>query len=124
VAAGPKFVLPDNPARTTSDPDEGATTMKIGLLAHIEAKPEYADKVEAMLRDAVTLAEQEAHTITWFSFRSGPTTFGVFDTFDDEDGRQAHLDGQIAAALMSAAETMLASPPDIRPVDLLAVKVP
>jgi quinol monooxygenase YgiN len=98
--------------------------MKIGLLAHIEAKPEYADEVEAMLRGAVTLAEQEAQTVTWFAFRSGPTTFGVFDTFEGEDGRQAHLNGPIAAALMSAAETMLASPPGIRPVDLLAVKVP
>ncbi len=98
--------------------------MKYGLLAHIEAKPEYADQVEAMLRGAAPLAEQEARTVTWFAFRSGPTTFGVFDTFDDEDGRQAHLSGQIAAALMTAAETMLASPPDIRPVDLLGVKVP
>jgi quinol monooxygenase YgiN len=98
--------------------------MKFGLLAHIEAKPEYADKVEALLRDAVQLAEQEQHTVAWFAFRESATTFGVFDTFNDEQGRQAHLTGQIAAALMGAAETMLASPPEIRPVDVLAVKVP
>jgi quinol monooxygenase YgiN len=97
--------------------------MKIGLLAHIEAKPEYADKVEAMLRDAVALAEQEQQTVTWFSFRQDATTFGVFDTFDDEQGRQAHLQGPIAAALMEAAETMLSSAPSITPVDLLGVKV-
>jgi quinol monooxygenase YgiN len=98
--------------------------MKFGLLARIEAKPEYADKVEALLRDAVQLAEEEQHTVAWFAFRESATTFGVFDTFNDEQGRQAHLNGQIAAALMGAAETMLASPPEIRPVDVLAVKVP
>jgi quinol monooxygenase YgiN len=98
-------------------------TMKIGLLARIEAKPEYADKVEAMLRDAVKLAEQEQQTVTWYSFRQGATTFGVFDTFDDEQGRQAHLQGPIAAALMEAAETMLSSAPVITPVDLLGVKL-
>jgi quinol monooxygenase YgiN len=97
--------------------------MKMGLLARIEAKPEYADKVEAMLRDAVELAEQEQQTVTWFSFRQDATTFGVFDTFNDEQGRQAHLQGPIAAALMEAAKTMLSSAPVITPVDLLGVKV-
>jgi quinol monooxygenase YgiN len=97
--------------------------MKIGLLARIEAKPEYADKVEAMLRDAAALAEQEQYTVTWYSFRQDATTFGVFDTFDDEQGRQGHLQGRIAAALMEAAQTMLVSGPVITPVDLLGVKV-
>lgn len=97
--------------------------MKIGLLARIEAKPEYADEVEAMLRDAVELAKQEQHTVTWFSFRQDATTFGVFDTFNDEHGRQGHLEGRIAAALMGAAETMLSSAPVITPVDLLGVKI-
>ncbi|MFJ8633202.1 putative quinol monooxygenase [Streptomyces sp. NPDC093568] len=96
----------------------------LGLLARIEAKPEYADKVEALLRDALRLAEQEDHTVTWFAFRQGATTFGVFDTFADEDGRKGHLQGRIAAALMDAAETVLSEAPDIRPVDLLAVKLP
>ncbi|MFF7242260.1 putative quinol monooxygenase, partial [Streptomyces collinus] len=94
--------------------------MKIGLLARIEAKPEHADEVEAMLRDAVKLAEAEQHTVTWFAFRKDATTFGVFDTFNDEAGRQGHLQGQIAAALMGAAETLLTAPPVITPVDLLA----
>ncbi|MFI2346789.1 putative quinol monooxygenase [Streptomyces sp. NPDC019443] len=98
--------------------------MNIGLLARIEAKPEYADKVEAMLRDALQLAREEEHTVTWFSFRESATAFGVFDTFEDERGRSGHLQGRIAAALMEAAETMLSSAPDIRPVDLLAVKIP
>lgn len=98
--------------------------MNIGLLARIEAKPEYADKVEAMLRDALELAREEEHTVTWFAFRESATSFGVFDTFEDEQGRSGHLQGRIAAALMEAAETMLSSAPDIRPVDLLAVKLP
>ncbi|WP_328669948.1 antibiotic biosynthesis monooxygenase [Streptomyces sp. NBC_00322] len=98
--------------------------MNIGLLARIEAKPEYADKVEALLRGALQLAREEEHTVTWFAFRESATTFGVFDTFENEEGRTGHLQGRIAAALMEAAETMLSSAPDIRPVDLLAVKLP
>ncbi|MFJ7072347.1 putative quinol monooxygenase [Streptomyces sp. NPDC098781] len=97
---------------------------KLGLLARIEAKPEYADQVAALLSDALRLAEQENHTVTWFAFRQSATTFGVFDTFADEEGRKGHLEGKIAAALMEAAGTMLSEAPDIRPVDLLAVKLP
>lgn len=96
--------------------------MKIGLLVRIEAKPEHADEVAAMLRGAQELAEQEQGTAAWFSFRENDTTFGVFDTFDDEQGRQAHLNGQIAAALGEAAKTKLSAPPVITPIDLLGVK--
>ena len=98
--------------------------MKFGLLVRIEAKPEHADEVEAMLRGAQELAEQEAGTVVWFAFRENATTFGVFDAFDDEEGRRAHLMGQIAAALGEAAETKLSVPPVIAPVDLLGTKVP
>jgi quinol monooxygenase YgiN len=98
--------------------------MKIGLLVRIEAKPEYADKVEALLRGAQELAEQEQGTVSWFAFRQDATTFGVFDTFNDEQGRQQHLEGPIAAALGQIAQTMLSSAPVIAPVDLLGVKVP
>ncbi|MEU4497176.1 antibiotic biosynthesis monooxygenase [Streptomyces sp. NPDC023998] len=98
--------------------------MNIGLLARIEAKPEYADKVESLLRDALQLAREEEHTVTWFAFRESATVFGVFDTFENEEGRAGHLQGRIAAALMEAAETMLSAAPDIRPVDLLAAKLP
>ena len=97
--------------------------MKVGLLVRIEAKPEYADEVEAMLRGAQELAEQELGTVTWFSFRENATTFGVFDTFEDEQGRQAHLTGRIAAALGEAAQTKLSVPPVIVPIDLLGTKV-
>ena len=97
--------------------------MKVGLLVRIEAKPEFADEVEAMLRGAQELAEQEEGTVTWFAFRENATTFGVFDTFEDEQGRQAHLSGPIAAALGEAAKTKLSAPPVIAPIDLLGVKV-
>ena len=97
---------------------------KIGLLARIEARPEHAEKVGELLREARELAEQEGSTVTWFAFRQDATTFGVFDTFEDEKGRTAHLEGRIAAALTEAAPTMLASAPDIRPVDVLAAKLP
>jgi quinol monooxygenase YgiN len=97
--------------------------MKFGLLVRIEAKPEFADEVEAMLRGAQELAEQERGTVAWFAFRESATVFGVFDTFDDEQGRQAHLSGQIAAALGEAAKTKLSVPPVIAQVDLLGSKV-
>lgn len=96
----------------------------IGLLARIEAKPEHADDVARMLTEAVHLAEEEKRTLTWFAFRENATTFGVFDTFESEEDRAGHLRGRIAAALMGAADTMLVAAPDIRPVDLLAVKLP
>jgi quinol monooxygenase YgiN len=97
--------------------------VKVGLLVRIEAKPEYADEVAAMLRGAQELAEQEPGTVTWFAFRENATTFGVFDTFEDEQGRLAHLSGRIAAALGEAAQTKLTAPAVIAPVDLLGTKV-
>jgi quinol monooxygenase YgiN len=96
--------------------------MKIGLLVRIEAKSEYAGQVEAALRGAQELAEQEQGTVAWFAFRQDATTFGVFDTFNDEQGRQQHLEGPIAAALGEIAQTMLSSAPIITTVDLLGVK--
>ncbi len=97
--------------------------MKFGLLVRIEAKPEYAGEVEKGLRDAQELVLQEQGTVAWFSFRQDSTTFGVFDTFESEDDRQAHLNGEIAAALGQMAGTMLSSAPVIAPVDLLGYKV-
>jgi quinol monooxygenase YgiN len=97
--------------------------VKLGLLARIEAKPEHAEEVAELLAGATPVAEQEGNTVTWYAFRLDATTFGVFDTFADEAGRVAHLQGRIAAALADAAETKLVTPADIRPVDLLGVKV-
>ena len=97
---------------------------KVGLLVRIDARPEHAEEVQGLLRDALQLAREEAGTVTWFAFQEGPTTFGVFDTFEDEEGRGSHLQGRIAAALMEIAPTMLATAPDIRQVDILAAKLP
>ena len=96
--------------------------LKFGLLARLEAKPGKEADVEAMLSAARPLAQAEAATRTWYAFKLGPSTFGIFDTFDDEVGRQAHLDGEIAKALMANADALLAKPPQIEKVDLLAVK--
>ena len=92
-------------------------------MVRIEAEPEYADEVEALLRGAQELAEQEQGTVTWVAVRESATTFDTFDTFEGEQGRQAHLGGRIAAALGEAAQTKLSAPPVIAPVDLLGVKV-
>ena len=95
---------------------------RYGLLARLDAKPGMEAEVEALLAGALPLARAEAATRTWYAFRSGTSTFGIFDTFDDEAGRQAHLDGEIAKALMANADRLLASPPRIEKIDLLASK--
>jgi quinol monooxygenase YgiN len=92
------------------------------LQATLEAKPEKADDVEAFLESARSMAEQEEKTSTWFALRFDETTFGIFDTFPDEDGRQAHLDGDIAAELLANADELLASEPEIEEVEVLAAK--
>lgn len=95
----------------------------LSLLARIEAKPGKEAEVEALLRSAVGIAVEEQQTVHWFALRMGPTTFGVFDTFADEAGRKAHLEGRIAAALMAKAPELLASPPVIEHVDIIGAKV-
>ena len=95
---------------------------KFAILARVEAKPGKEAEVLAFLKSALPLAEAEADTVRWYALQLGPTTFGIFDTFETEDGRKAHLAGQIAAALMEHASALLASDPIIEMVDLLAVK--
>ncbi len=96
--------------------------VKYALLARVEAKPGKEEAVENFLKSALPLAEDEKDTIEWFALKIGPSTFGIFDTFNDEDGREAHLAGKIAAALMEHADELLAKPPVIEKVELLAVK--
>jgi quinol monooxygenase YgiN len=96
--------------------------VKVGIVALLEAKPGKEEEVAALLRSAQALAVQEAGTVVWYAFRSGPSSFGIFDAFADESGRNAHLAGQIAAALMAKAPDLLSQPPDIRKVDVLASK--
>jgi len=96
--------------------------MKLGIVALLEAKPGKEAALSDLLKSAQALAVQESGTVVWYAFQSGPHSFGIFDAFADEAGRTAHLEGRIAAALLGRADELLASPPDIRKVDLLAVK--
>ena len=95
----------------------------VGLLATLVAKPGKEDELGSFLSSALPLAEAEPETTAWFAIRIDQATFGIFDVFPGEDGRQAHLDGKIAAALMARADELLAAPPDIKPIDLLAAKL-
>ena len=96
--------------------------MKYAIVAHLEAKPGKENEVAELLIGARSLAVAEAFTRTWYAWRTGPTSFGIFDTFDDEAGRKQHLSGKIAVALMGKADELLASPPDLRMADILAAK--
>ncbi len=95
----------------------------IAILANIEAKPEHAADVEALLKGAIELANKEAGTTTWFAFKLSATRFGIFDTFANDEGRQAHLDGDIAKALLGKADEWLSQAPDILMADVLAAKL-
>jgi quinol monooxygenase YgiN len=92
------------------------------FVARIEAKPDKADNVAALLTGALPLAEAEPGTVAWYATRTSPTTFWIFDTFGSEDARQAHINGEIAAALMANADDLLATPPEILAADVLASK--
>ena len=92
----------------------------VGLLVRLEAKPDKAEDVAGFLAGALDLVREEPETSTWFAVRLGPTTFGIFDTFPDDNGRQAHLAGRVAAALMENAPALLAADPVIERVDVLA----
>ena len=93
------------------------------LFARLEAKPGKEDEVAAFLMQGLQLAGQETTTPVWFALRLGPTTFGVFDAFNDETALQRHLDGPIAQALMQNAPALLASPPAIERIEVLGAKV-
>lgn len=95
---------------------------KLALLARLEAKPGKEQLVADFLKSALPLAEAEPGTVRWYAWQIGPSTFGIFDTFTDEAGRDAHLNGEIAKALMAHADKLLAAPPVIEKVALLAVK--
>jgi quinol monooxygenase YgiN len=92
------------------------------FVARIEAKPDRAQDVADLLTGALPLAQAEQGTVDWYAARTSETTFWIFDTFGSEEARQAHLNGQIAAALMANADELLAQPPQIMPADVLAAK--
>ncbi|HTU29453.1 MAG TPA: antibiotic biosynthesis monooxygenase [Solirubrobacteraceae bacterium] len=97
-------------------------TVTVGVLALLEAKPERAADLAALLERTRRLALAEQQTVSWYAFRVDEATYGIFDTFADEAGREAHLRGEIAETLMRVAPELLAKDPEIRLVDLLAVK--
>ena len=97
-------------------------TLTLGVLALVEAKPGKEAEVEAFLESGRAIVEQEPGTVVWYAFRVDGSTFGIFDAFTDEESRQAHLSGQIPAALGQVGSELLAKDPDIRLVDVLAVK--
>ena len=94
------------------------------LWVMLEAKPGKEADVEAFLNSGLAVVREEPQTIAWFALRIGPSTFGIFDVFPDESGRQAHLTGKVAAALMAKAPELLARAPSIEKIDVLADKLP
>ena len=95
---------------------------KFGLWVMLKAKAGKETELVAFLRSAVPLVEAEAGTISWYALQVGPSTFGIFDTFAAESGREAHLSGKVAAALMAEAPQLLTEAPSIQKIDLLAAK--
>ncbi|MGF6811107.1 quinol monooxygenase YgiN [Paraburkholderia sp. Clong3] len=98
--------------------------VKLALYVRLEAKPGKEKEVEAFLLGGLPLVEQEPATAAWFGLKLGPSTYAIFDAFDDEAGRDAHLNGKVAAALMEKAGELFASPPNIVKLDVLAAKLP
>lgn len=95
---------------------------KFAILARVEARPGKENEVLEFLRSSLPLAVAEQGTVNWYALQLGPSTFGIFDTFESEEARQAHLDGPIAAALMANASTLLQGDPVIEMVEVLAQK--
>ena len=98
--------------------------VKVALFVRLEAKAGKESEVEEFLKSGLPLVMEEPATMAWFGIRLGPTTFGIFDAFPDDAGRQAHLSGKVAAALMASAGNLFAEPPAIEKADVLAAKLP
>ncbi len=96
--------------------------IKFALLANLVAKPGKEQELQTFLTSAAATAQQEPHTINWYSFKINASTFGIFDTFEAEEGRQEHLKGEIAKVIMEKASEWLASPPVIEQLDILGTK--
>ncbi|HEY4450403.1 MAG TPA: antibiotic biosynthesis monooxygenase [Solirubrobacteraceae bacterium] len=96
--------------------------VKLGLLAQLEAKPGKGEELGAFLKGGRALAVAEEGTVTWYAFKLEDSHYGIFDTFETEDARQAHINGEIPKALTQVADDLLASEPDIRPIEVIAVK--
>ncbi len=99
-------------------------TVKTALWVMLEAKPGKEAEVEKFLHSGLSIVQGEPATIAWFAIKMGPTTFGIFDAFPDEAGREAHLSGQVAAALMAKASELLSKAPSIHKIEIMAAKLP
>jgi quinol monooxygenase YgiN len=97
-------------------------TVTLGLLALLEAKPGKGSDLASFLEGGRALAAAEGGTVTWYAFKINETSYGIFDSFETEDARQAHINGEIPKALAEVGDELLAKAPDIRPIDILAVK--
>jgi quinol monooxygenase YgiN len=98
--------------------------VKVALFVRLEAKPGKEKEVEEFLISGLPLVMAEPATTAWFGIRLGASTFGIFDAFPNEAGRQAHLSGKVAAALMAKASDLFSKPPSIEKIDVLAAKLP
>jgi quinol monooxygenase YgiN len=96
----------------------------VGLFVPLKAKPGKEADVERFLAGGLALVDEEPATTAWFAIRLGPADFAIVDFFPDDAGRQAHLSGKVAEALMAQASDLLAEPPEIKPVDVIAAKLP
>src|SRR3982750_2313032 len=105
-----------------SDWAEELDMSRVAIWAQLEAKPGKERELEEFLKSAQPLAEREPDTVSWYAIKMGPGRYGIFDTFADENGRNAHLNGEVAKALFSKAKDLLAKPPDILKPEILAVK--
>jgi quinol monooxygenase YgiN len=105
-----------------ADRKEENTMGKLAIWAQLEAKPGKEKEVEEFLKSAQPLAERETGTISWYAIKMGPGRYGIFDTFADESGRNAHLNGEIAKALFAKAKDLFAKPPEIAKPEILASK--
>ena len=99
-------------------------SVKVALWVRLDAKPGKESAVEEFLRGGLEIVQGEPATTTWYALRLAPSVFGIFDTFPDDAGRQAHLTGRVAAALMAKAGELLSQAPKIEKVDILAAKLP
>jgi quinol monooxygenase YgiN len=97
---------------------------KLAIWAQVEAKPGKEQAVAEFLKSAQALAEQEPGTVTWYAVSLGGVKFGIFDTFIDEHGREAHLNGEIAKALFGKAQELFAKEPEVHKLEVLAAKIP
>ena len=100
------------------------TDVTVALFVRLEAKPGKEADVAEFLRGGLPIVQDEPATVAWFGIQLGPSTFGIFDAFPDDAGRQAHLQGAVAAALGEKGDELFAQPPSIEPCDVLASKLP